>query len=205
MYRESFPRALRKTLPSPALARRIRCAPDAPPGHAPCRNVPDRRRAARCASELLRPVLRQSRNDGRTWLRQSAGRPRVSYFLRSGSQRRTHRRGHTVPRFGFLAQALATRGGEFVELGPAIVLRCAPACLQQPLPHQAKQCGIKRTLLDEQRLPRDLPNAQQNPITMQGTERNRFQNEEIESAGKKLRLVGHAATPKMIRRLHPLS
>ena len=71
--------------------------------------------------------------------------------------------GQAVPAFGLLAQALAARGGEFVELGAAIVFRCAPACFQQSLPHQAEQCRIERSLLDQQRLPGDLPNAQKNP------------------------------------------
>ena len=33
--------------------------------------------------------------------------------------------------------------GEFVELGPAIVVEGAPARLEESLPHEAKQTGIE--------------------------------------------------------------
>jgi hypothetical protein len=36
-----------------------------------------------------------------------------------------------------------------------------------------------------------LPDAQENPVTMQRTQRNCFQNEEIECAGKKLSMLSH--------------
>ncbi|HXA03479.1 MAG TPA: hypothetical protein VNY30_01500, partial [Bryobacteraceae bacterium] len=59
------------------------------------------------------------------------------------------------------------------------------------LTHQTEQCGVERSLLDEQRLIGDLPNTQKNPVAMKRTERDSFQNEEIESTWKKLGLAGH--------------
>ena len=46
-------------------------------------------------------------------------------------------------------------------------------------------------MLNEQRLFGNLSDAQQNSVAMQGTEGNRFQDEKVESTGKKLSLVGH--------------
>ena len=43
---------------------------------------------------------------------------------------------------GLFTQTLAAGGGEFVELGAAIVLRCAPTRLEQSLTDEAKQAGI---------------------------------------------------------------
>ena len=96
-----------------------------------------------------------------------------------------------VPTVGFFSQALAARGGQFIELGAAIVFRCAPARLQQALANQAKQAGIERALLDEQRIAGDLPDAQKDAVAVQRAERDRPQNQQIERSGKKLSLVGH--------------
>ena len=99
-------------------------------------------------------------------------------------ERRADGRRQPVPAVGFFPQTLAARGGELIELGPAIVLRCAPARLQQPLPHQAKQAGIQRALLNQQRIAGDLPDAQKNAVAMQRPQRNRPQNQQIERAGR---------------------
>ena len=72
-----------------------------------------------------------------------------------------------IPVLGLFPQTLAAGGGQFVELGAAIVLRRAPARLQQSLPHQPKQPGIERALFDQQRVAGDLPDAQQNAVTVQ--------------------------------------
>jgi hypothetical protein len=47
-------------------------------------------------------------------------------------------------------------------------------------------------LFDQQRIARDLPDTQKDAVPMQWAERDRPQDEEIESARKKLGLVGHA-------------
>jgi hypothetical protein len=73
------------------------------------------------------------------------------------------------------------------------------------LPDQTEQRGIEGALLDEQRLPGDLSDAQQNAVTVKRAKGNSFENEKIESAGKKLGSVGHGSPPKILRRLVCLS
>ena len=71
--------------------------------------------------------------------------------------------GQPVPAVRLFPQTLAARSGEFVELGAAIVFRCAPARLQQSLPHQAKQRRIERALFNQQRLPEICPMRRRMP------------------------------------------
>src|SRR5579864_1395628 len=118
----------------------------------------------------------------------------TSYFLRLRGQGRRDRLGQPVPSFYFRAQALASRGGEFIELGAAVVVRRSPAGLEQSLAHQAAERGIERSLLDQQRAPGDRPDAQQHSVTVQRAEGNGFENQKIERAGKKLGLVGHVSS-----------
>src|SRR6266403_1451634 len=144
-------------------------------------------RARRSASARGRPE--RSRSSARCGNEASRG---VSYFLRLRSKSRTDGSREPIPVVGLFAQTLAARGGEFVELGAAIVLRRAPAGSQQSLPDEAKQTGIERTLFDQQCIAGDLSDTQKNAVPMQWAERNRPQDEEIESARKKLGLVSHA-------------
>jgi hypothetical protein len=71
---------------------------------------------------------------------------------------------------GFFPQPLAASGGEFVELGAAIVLRCAPTRLEQSLTDEAKQAGIERALFDQQRVVGDLSDAHKDAVPMQRAE-----------------------------------
>jgi len=104
-----------------------------------------------------------------------------------------------VPVVGLFTQALAAGGGEFVELGAAIVLRCAPTRLEHPLTDQAEHAGIERALFDQQGIAGDLSNTQKDAVPMQRAERDRLEDAEIESAGKKLSMVGHMPS-KLLRR-----
>src|SRR5439155_19265414 len=83
----------------------------------------------------------------------------ISYLLRSSRESRGNGGDQTVPSIGFLAQPLAPCRRELVKFGAPIVVRCPPLRLQQPLTHQTEQSGIKRALLDQQRLAGDLPDA----------------------------------------------
>jgi hypothetical protein len=89
-----------------------------------------------------------------------------------------------------LSSLLRLSGGEFVKPG-AIVLRCAPTRLEQTLTDEAKQAGIKCALFDQQCVAGDLSDAQKDAVPMQRAQRDRPEDEEIESARKKLSLVGH--------------
>src|SRR5260221_14171 len=115
----------------------------------------------------------------------------VSCFLRLRSKGGTDGGREAIPAGGFFAQTFAARGGEFVKLGAAIVLRRAPARLEHSLPNEAKQTGIERALFDQQCIAGDLCDTQKDAVPMKRAEGDRPENEEIESAGKKVGLVGH--------------
>jgi Ca-activated chloride channel family protein len=73
--------------------------------------------------------------------------------------------------------------------------------------YQTEQCGIERSLFDEQRSLGDLPDAQKNAVTMQRTERDCFQNQKIESSWKKVGLAGRAHSfsgPAFVRHAVPV-
>src|SRR5882724_1472147 len=82
--------------------------------------------------------------------------PGAGFVLTNPALKRFRSKGRTdgsrepIPVGRLFAQTLAARGGEFVKLGPAIVLRRAPGRLEQPLPDEAKQTGIECTLFDQQ-------------------------------------------------------
>jgi hypothetical protein len=59
------------------------------------------------------------------------------------------------------------------------------------LTHQAKETGIEGTLFDQQCIAGDLSDTQKDAVPVQWAERDRPQDEEIESARKQLRVVGH--------------
>jgi hypothetical protein len=122
------------------------------------------------------------------------GRPRVSYFLRLGAESGGDCSDEAIPAVGFLAQTLAARSSEGIELGPAVVVGGAPTCFEKSLAYQAIQGGIERALFDKQGAARNLLDAQKNTIAMERAERDGLQNEEIESAGKKLSLASHVSS-----------
>jgi hypothetical protein len=103
---------------------------------------------------------------------------------------RGNRSSQAIPTFCLLPQTPSTGGGQLIKLGAPIVFRRSPACLEQSLPHQAEQGGVKRALFDQQRSSRNLLDAQQNSVAVQRTKRDCLQNEEVKSAGKKLGLGG---------------
>src|ERR1700679_3727297 len=107
----------------------------------------------------------------------------VSYFLRLCRERTADGGRESVPVVRLFAQTPAARGGEFVKLGPAIVLRSTPLRLQQPLTHQPKQPRIESTLLDQQRITGDLPDAQQNAAPVQRAQQNNPQTQKLSGAG----------------------
>src|SRR6266403_3065197 len=74
----------------------------------------------------------------------------TSYFLRLRGEGRGNGRDQAVPSIGFLAKTLAPLRREFVKLRAPVVFRFAPLGFQKSLPHQAKEGGVKRSLLDEQ-------------------------------------------------------
>src|SRR4029077_8160379 len=112
--------------------------------HEQDRSVRDRQHEAGYES-VARPRSRRSPlNAGREWPRGSPPNRGVSYFLRLHRERGSDGSHQPIPVVGLFTQTPAARGSEFVELGAAIVLRYAPARLEQSLTDEAKQAGIER-------------------------------------------------------------
>src|ERR1700722_18097729 len=127
---------------------------------------PNSMRARRSASARTMPE--RSRSSARCWMWERSSSS-ISAFI--------------WERWNRVAMREGSEGGN--------VVRRAPVRLEQSLPYEAKQAGIKRALFDQQRISGNLADAQKDAVSVQWAERDRSQNEEIESAGKKLGLVGH--------------
>src|ERR1700722_5497332 len=56
--------------------------------------------------------------------------------------------GEPRPARGFRLQTLAAFGGELIEAGAAIALRCAPFCIEHAAQLHAMERGIERALFD---------------------------------------------------------
>src|SRR6266542_2220017 len=139
------------------------------------------------ADRAALPIHDESQHAGR-----QNSQEQSSCFLRLCREGRTAGSREPIPAVRLFAQTLAARGGEFVKLGPPIVLRRAPPRLEQSLTYQAKQTWIEGTLFDQQCIARDLSDTQKEAVPVQWAERDRPQDEEIERARKKqLRVAGH--------------
>src|SRR6266567_333113 len=161
------------------------------PRHDPCPSARDHQRGAGCVREAPPRSRRSSVSAGKEWRCGSEANRGVSYFLRLLRERGSDGSHQPIPAIGLFTQTPAARGSEFVELGAAIVLRGAPTRLEQSLADETKQAGIERALFDQQGIAGDLPDAEKDAVAVQGPERDRPQDEEIESARKQLSLVGH--------------
>src|SRR5215468_3168996 len=125
--------------------------------------------------------ISRSRRRRRVSLRMKAN---ISELLRRSGERGAHRVDELLPSRGLLAQSLASCGGQAVELGAAIVFGRAPFGVEQSLHLQAVQRWIERALFDIERAVGDLPDAQQHAVTVKRSERDGFEDQQIEGSGK---------------------
>jgi hypothetical protein len=56
---------------------------------------------------------------------------------------------------------------------------------------EAVERGVERALLDQQRAARDLLDAQQHAVAVQGAERDGLEDEHVERAGQQVSAGGH--------------
>jgi hypothetical protein len=75
---------------------------------------------------------------------------------------------------------------EGVELGAAVVLRRPPRGLEQPAIFEAVEGGVERALLDGEVAPGDLLDTEEDPVAVLGPERDGFEDEQVERAGKQV-------------------
>jgi hypothetical protein len=115
-------------------------------------------------------------------------------LLRFGIKSGAHGGDKTVPAGLFFAEAFAAGGGEFVVFGATVVVGGAPTGFQKALTDEAKERGVEGSLFDKKRAARDLLDAEENAVAVEGAEGDGFKNEQVESTGEKVGLRGHGAS-----------
>src|SRR6185437_5447915 len=100
-------------------------------------------------------------------------------------------------RFRFELSAAFAR--ETIELGLASSLSLLPVCGEKAAIFEAMQRGIKRALRHLNDIARYLLQPLRDGIAMNRTQRNNFQNEQVQRALGKIRLGGHEHTSSFYR------
>jgi hypothetical protein len=91
---------------------------------------------------------------------------------------------------------------KFVVFRPAIIFRCAPACLDPAAAFETMQRGIQRTLLNQKYLTRNLVDALGNGPSVHRLEKQSAQDQEIERALRKIDgLFGHVLPFRFYRKI----
>src|SRR3954454_8534449 len=145
-----------------------------------CVSPPNSKRAARSASGAAIPERIFSSTNMDLWDSNSASRSRSRWELRNKAlireaicfshvnmrlslrpqlQQSSDHAGHAFPVLGFGNQLLTAALRNGVELGLAVVLRCAPFGLNPTLLNKTDQAEIDRPLIHEQRFVAQLLNA----------------------------------------------
>jgi hypothetical protein len=115
-------------------------------------------------------------------------------LLRFGIEGGAHGGDKAIPAGLFFAEALSAGGCEFVILCAAVVIGGAPAGFEQALADEAEEGGIKGALFNEERAARDLLDAKENAVAVEGAERDGLEDQQVESAGKEIGLRRHRAS-----------
>src|SRR5580765_6092264 len=106
--------------------------------------------------------ISRSRRRRRAILRRKAS---MSKLLGSCGQDRAHRLHQFLPPCGFVAELLASGGGERVELGAAIVVGRAPFGVEESLEFEPVERGIEGALLNGESAAGDLSDAEQHAVS----------------------------------------
>src|SRR5262249_41610607 len=106
----------------------------------------------------------------------------ASYILWNCREDDTDRLRQTLPVRDFVLEPVTARRCETVVLRFPVILRFSPLGGDETLMFETVQGGVQRSLLDLQRISRQLLNAQQDAVPVQGTEGNCLENQEVERA-----------------------
>jgi len=112
-------------------------------------------------------------------------------LLRPGRESRPDGGDEPVPAVRFFLQPLPSLASQLIIFGPTIVVRFIPFRREQALAHQAEEGWIERALFDQKRAFGNLADSKKDPVAVERTEGNRFQNEKVKRARKKFGLVTH--------------
>src|SRR5262245_3484478 len=91
----------------------------------------------------------------------------TSNLLRSRVQSRGNRRNQPVPASSLLAKAAASGGGQGVVFCPAVVLALSPIRGDEALVLQPVERRIQRSLRNFKRIAGNLPDTEQDAVSMQ--------------------------------------
>src|SRR5579864_230293 len=106
----------------------------------------------------------------------------------------------TFPLTQFFLELFGACGSQFVELGTAIVVGDAPLGIDPASLLQSRQCGIQRSLAHLKSFLGNLLDALGNSPTMHRFERQRFEDQQVQSALQQLHLFAHQASYRMSTR-----
>src|SRR6266850_7012617 len=177
----------------------MRLTPRASPSSFTRSIPPNSSRARRIASSRGTPPRTKSSAYASMWKRSAAALPsamneagsRASHFLRLGPQDCSDHLRHAIPLFSFSLESAFTRGREPVIFRPAFIFRLAPFTGDPPLVFETIQGGVQRALLNFQAIFRNLLNAQQDAVAVQRAQGNRLEDEHVERALQKVKLLVH--------------
>src|SRR5690348_6171864 len=123
------------------------------------------------SSKSRRPVSTRNRERKRL---------NMSHLLGCGVQCRGNRGGQAVPARRLLAKAAASRGGQGVILGAAVILALSPFGGDEVLVLQPVERRIQGPLRNFERIARNLLDAQQHAVSMQRFQGDRFEDQHVE-------------------------
>src|ERR1041385_137801 len=115
----------------------------------------------------------------------------TSSLLRPGGERGPNCCYEPIPALRLFAQPFPAFASELIIFRAPIIIRLVPLGLEQPLPDEPKQGGIKRALFNEKRSLGNLADPEKNAVAVERPERNGFQNEEVERARQKFSFITH--------------
>src|SRR5690606_35874631 len=87
-----------------------------------------------------------------------------------------------APLLGLRSQRAASGGGELVVLGPPVLVGGAPLAVDPPLLLEPLERGVERSLAHPQRLLRELLQALADGPAVHRLQRERLQDQQVESA-----------------------
>src|SRR2546423_4891078 len=112
--------------------------------------------------------------------------------LISALQDERHGVGESVPFIDFLTEGSASMASDGVVAGAPIILGGLPRALDVPAVFESLERGIERALIHLESPPRDLLNAEPDSPPVHWRERERFEDEQVDTAAEGVRLRGMA-------------
>src|SRR5258708_5200260 len=156
---------------------------------ASCRRASDLPRKPPCGSSTRRRTRSPCARDAPGPSTTNGSLLADSCSLRFAVENAAHDLRHPVPVVGFSLESPLSRRAELVELGLALIVGLTPLAFYQSLMLQPIQRRIQRALLDLKLIAGNLLYTQQHSVPMQRPQGYRLQNEHVERALQKFKLL----------------